>query len=259
MSAVTVTRPAVLEGERIPFLRHVRIELRKTVDTRASAWLLIAIAAITVGATVLPLFLSSDGSGLDWASFVLFASSGWSFLLPFIGVLAATSEWTQRTALSTFTLEPRRTVVNLAKLVASLILGIAMVAATYAAGAVVNVIGIAFFDGSGSWALDGGVVLGYLGTMAIYVMLGVGLGLLLLNTPLAIVAFVVLPMLVSVLTLIPAMEDIVPWIDLNGASLPLVDGSLTGTEWAHLATAFLLWCALPMCLGLYRTSRREVA
>src|SRR5690606_17715139 len=167
MSAVTGTRPAVLEGERIPFLRHVRIELRKTVDTRASAWLLIAIAAITVGATVLPLFLSSDGSGLDWASFVLFASSGWSFLLPFIGVLSATSEWTQRTALSTFTLEPRRTVVNLAKLVASLILGIAMVAATYAAGAVVNVIGIAFFDGSGSWALDGVVVLGYLGTMAI--------------------------------------------------------------------------------------------
>jgi hypothetical protein len=253
MSAATETRPAVLEGERIPFLRHVRIELRKTVDTRASAWLLIAIAAITVGATVLPLFLSDDGSGLDWASFVLFASSGWSFLLPFIGVLAATSEWTQRTALSTFTLEPRRTLVNLAKLVASLVLGVAMVAATYAAGAVVNA------NGSGSWRLDGGVVLGYLGTMAIYVTLGVGLGLLLLNTPLAIVAFIVLPMIMGVLTLIPALADIVPWIDLTGASLPLVDGSLTGTEWAHLATAFLLWCALPMLLGLYRTSHREVA
>jgi hypothetical protein len=95
--------------------------------------------------------------------------------------------------------------------------------------------------------------------MAIYVTLGVGLGLLLLNTPLAIVAFIVLPMIMGVLTLIPALADIVPWIDLTGASLPLVDGSLTGTEWAHLATAFLLWCALPMLLGLYRTSHREVA
>lgn len=259
MSVATDTRPAVLEGERIPFLRHVRVELRKTVDTRASAWLLIAIAVITIGATALPLFLTDDGSGLDWASFVLFASSGWSFLLPFIGVMAATGEWTQRTALATFALEPRRTLVNLAKLIASLVLGVAMVAATYLAAAVVNVIGIAFFDGSGSWELDGGVVLGYLGTMALYVTLGVGLGLLLLSTPLAIVAFVALPLLVSVLALIPALSDVVPWVDLAGASLPLMDGSLTAAEWAHLATATLLWCAAPLLLGLWRTSRREVA
>ena len=243
----------------IPFWRHVRIELRKMLNTRASAWLLIIIAVITIGATALPLLISADGSGLDWESFVLFASSGWSMLLPFIGVMAATSEWTQRTALSTFTLEPRRTLVNLAKLVASLVLGFVMVALTYLAGALVNAIGIAFFDGSGSWAINGSVLAGYLASMVIYVTLGVGLGLLLLNTPLAIVAFIALPVVVSVLALVPALSTVIPWIDLASASLPLMDGSLTGSAWAHLATAVLLWCGLPLALGLIRTARREVA
>lgn len=259
MSAMTETRPAVLEGMRIPFARHVRIELRKTVNTRASAWLLIAIGIITVGATLFPLWLSEDGSGLDWSSFVLFASGGWSLLLPFIGVLAATSEWSQRTALSTFTLEPRRTLVNLAKLIASLILGLAVVAVTYVAAAIVNVVGIAFFNGSGSWALDGGVALGFVGVMAIYVTLGVGLGLLLLSTPFAIVAFIVLPMFASLLGLFPALESVVPWIDLTRATTPLGSGNLTSLEWAHLGTVVLLWCIIPLAAGLYRTSRREVA
>jgi len=258
MSAVAETRAPVLEGIRVPFLRHVRVELRKMVDTRSGLWLLIAIAVITVGATVLPLWIL-PASALDWSEFALFASNGWSLLLPFIGVLTATSEWSQRTGLTTFALEPRRTLVNLAKLVAALVLGLIMVAATYAAAAAVNLIGIAAFDGSGSWAIDGGVLIGYLATMAIYVALGVGLGLLLLSTPLAIVAFIVLPTAVTVLTLIPALTDIVPWIDLAGATLPLVEDSASGVEWGRLATAVAVWCGIPMALGLWRTARREVA
>lgn len=258
MSALAERRAPVLEGVGIPFLRHVRVELRKMIDTRSGLWLLIAIALITIAATVLPLWVLSP-SELDWSEFVLFASNGWSMLLPFIGVLTATSEWSQRTGLTTFALEPRRTRVNLAKLVAALVLGLIMVAATYAAAAVVNLIGIAAFDGSGSWAVDGGVAIGYLATMAIYVTLGVGLGLALLSTPLAIVAFIVLPSVVMVLLLVPALTDIVPWIDLAGATLPVVTGTVSGVEWGHLGTAVALWCGVPMALGLWRTARREVA
>ena len=257
MSAVAETRAPVLEGVRIPFLRHVGVELRKMVDTRSGLWLLIAIAAITIGATVLPLWIL-PASALDWSEFVLFASNGWSLLLPFLGVLAATSEWTQRTGLTTFALDPRRTLVNLAKLAAALILGLLMLVATYAAGAIVNAVGIAAFDGSGSWSLDGGVAVGYVATMAIYVVLGVGLGLALLSTPLAIVAFIVLPSVVGVLAMIPALTDIAPWIDLVGATMPVLEGSISGVEWARLATAAALWCAVPLTIGLWRTARREV-
>ena len=40
-------------------------------------------------------------------------------ILPAIGILAMTSEWTQRTALTTFTLSPRRIPVLFAKLLAA--------------------------------------------------------------------------------------------------------------------------------------------
>ena len=40
-----------------------------------------------------------------------------SFLLPILAIMLVTSEWSQRTALVTFTLEPRRSRVVLAKLV----------------------------------------------------------------------------------------------------------------------------------------------
>ena len=41
-----------------------------------------------------------------------------AFLMPIVGLLAMTSEWTQRTALTTFTLAPRRLPVIAAKYVA---------------------------------------------------------------------------------------------------------------------------------------------
>jgi hypothetical protein len=48
MSAVSTITPAAADRDAgIPFGRLVRTELRKLYDTRASRWLLIAIAAIT--------------------------------------------------------------------------------------------------------------------------------------------------------------------------------------------------------------------
>lgn len=257
MSTMTTTHTPVLEGTRPSFARLVRVELRKMVDTRAGLWILISIAVITAGASALPLWIL-PAEGLTWSALIDFASAGWALLLPFLGVLAATSEWSQRTGLSTFTLEPRRTLVNIAKLVASLILGLGMLAATFGAAAIANLVGIAAFDGDGSWSLSLGSALGYVGGMAIYVTMGVGLGLALLSTPLAIVTFIVAPVLLSVLVLVPALSDVIPWIDLSTASIPLLAGTLAGEEWARLATATALWCGVPLALGLWRTSRREV-
>ncbi|WP_105567395.1 ABC transporter permease [Microbacterium halophytorum] len=248
----------VLAGRRIPFLRHARVELRKQLDTRAGLWILIAIALITIGGAVLPLWIL-EPDGLTWRAFIDFSSGGWGILLPFVGVMAATSEWSQRTGLTTFALEPRRTLVNIAKLASALLLGAVLVAASFAAAAAVNLIGIAAFGGDGSWTLDAGYVLGQVATLTIYVALGVGVGLALLSTPLAIVAFIVLPLAVSVLAMIPALADLVPWLDLSGATLPLVSGSMSGEDWAQLGTVVALWCLAPLGFGLWRTARREVA
>lgn len=257
MSAATMERAPILEGTRAPFFRHVRVELRKMVDTRVGLWILIVIAAITAGASVLPLWIF-PADGLTWSAFVTFSTAGWSLLLPFLGVLAATSEWSQRTGLTTFTLEPRRTLVNFAKLVAALVLGLAVVVATFGVAAIVNLVGIAAFDGDGSWALSVGTLLGYAGSMVIFVTLGVGLGLSLLSTPLAIVTFIVAPLAMGALVFVPALADVIPWLDISTATMPMLEGSIEGTEWGRLATATALWCVVPMTIGLWRTARREV-
>ena len=51
-------------------------------------------------------------------------------LLPVLGILAITSEWSQRTGLVTFTLAPNRGRVLLAKVTATVILGLVVIAAS---------------------------------------------------------------------------------------------------------------------------------
>ncbi|WP_110588114.1 ABC transporter permease [Microbacterium suaedae] len=256
MTTLAPTQMPVMAGPRTPFLRLVRVEIRKQIDTRASVWILSAIAAITLGAAALALWVLAP-AGLTWRTLTDFASAGWS-LLPFIGVLAATSEWTQRTGLQTFVLEPRRSLVGLAKLVGSLLIGVVMVIATFAAAAAANLIGIVAFDGDGSWTLEPAYVAGSVASMVIYVAMGVGLGLALMNTPLAIVTFLVLPTVFGALAFVPWLADVIPWLDISGATLALVNGSLSGEEGARLATSAALWCALPLAIGFWRTSRRDM-
>ena len=91
----------------IPMSRLIRVELRKLVDTRAGLWLLLGIALVTVGAVVVYAF-AADASELTFLHFVNVSVLPQSWLLPVLGIMAVTSEWTQRTGLVTHTLEPRR-------------------------------------------------------------------------------------------------------------------------------------------------------
>ena len=57
------------------------------------------------------------------------------FLLPVLGILLVTSEWTQRTALVSFTLMPVRGRVLVAKVLAALIAGLAAIVLAMAVAA----------------------------------------------------------------------------------------------------------------------------
>ena len=98
----------------IPMSRLIRVELRKLVDTRAGRWLLLGIALVTVGAVAV-YTLAADASELTFEHFVNVSVLPLSWLLPVLGIMAVTSEWTQRTGLVTHTLEPRRSRVLAAK------------------------------------------------------------------------------------------------------------------------------------------------
>ena len=102
MSTATAAAGPIAQGParipRVPFARLVRSELRKTYDTRAGMWLLIALALLTLAGNVLFMIFTDDRSELSMLNFVGFGSFLQALLLPVLGILVVTSEWSQRTA-----------------------------------------------------------------------------------------------------------------------------------------------------------------
>ena len=132
----------------IPFSRLLRVELRKLVDTRAGFWLLTAIILITVVVVGVFLFVA-DPDQLTFINFVGATATPQSILLPVLGILAVTAEWSQRTGLVTFTLEPSRIRIAVAKLVAVTLVGLVAVGVALGVAALGNLAGLAFMDGAG--------------------------------------------------------------------------------------------------------------
>ena len=110
-----------------PFARLVRVEVRKAYDTRSGLWLLISTAALTAVVMVIQLAVGAtqEDVSLTYNSFLTSTNFSIAILLPVIGILLLTSEWSQRTAMVSFSLEPRRPHVILAKLTVGVLLAVA--------------------------------------------------------------------------------------------------------------------------------------
>lgn len=242
----------------IGFGRLVRVELRKLVDTRAGRWLLIAIVAITALVVGIMLF-AADAEEMTFGNFVGMTATPQAILLPILGILAVTSEWSQRTGLVTFTLEPRRGRVAGAKLVAALLVGVLAVAVAIAVGALANVLGSVAFGGAGTWDFEASFLGGALLMQLLGVAQGVAFGMVLLNTPAAIVAYLALPTAWSILAgMVSSLDAWAEWLDLGRTMAPLLEGGMTGSAWAHLAVSATVWVLLPLAVGVWRLLRREV-
>ena len=72
----------------------------------ASRGLLAGIAAVTLVVFVIMLF--TNGGDFSWMNYLTASVTPLSILLPIVGIMAATSEWSQHTAMTTFALEPLR-------------------------------------------------------------------------------------------------------------------------------------------------------
>ena len=94
-------------------------------DTRAGFWLLLLVVLSALAVVRHPRGRRSRGPDVrlvfgDCVGIV-------SVLLPIVGLLLVTSEWSQRTALTTFTLVPERSRVVVAKLLAGCALALVAV------------------------------------------------------------------------------------------------------------------------------------
>src|SRR3954465_7239026 len=111
--------------------RLVAVELRKILDTRAGFWMQVATVALTALVVIVRL-VAGDATDHTFAAVLDVGLKPAAVLLPIAGILLVTSEWSQRTGMITFALVPMRSRVLGAKLIASVVLAVAMLAVSVA-------------------------------------------------------------------------------------------------------------------------------
>lgn len=240
----------------IPFRRLVRTELRKLADTRAGRWLLVTLLVATPIVAVVMVFAMAP-KDLNYAKFVDFTSTPEKILLPILGILTMTSEWSQRTGLVTFVLEPKRGRVLRAKVVAALGLGVGMSVAMLVTSVAGTLLGIALRGGKGSWSFAAPVSTEVTLVLLSWLLLGIALGMALLVTAAAILVAFVVPNMFSAF-FGSGSKSTTAWFDLNQAQSPLYSHDITGRGWIQLVVASALWIGVPMALGVMRVRRTEV-
>ena len=251
----TPLAPGRSRDHRPSLSRLTHVELRKMVDTRAGFWLLVSVVAITLLTVVLTV-VQGDAQSHVFDNVLNNSMQPLAVLLPIVGILLVTSEWSQRTALITFALVPQRGRVLVAKLAASLVLtAIAIVAAVVlsALGTALSAPGV-----DGTWSLSAGLF----GQMVVYVatsmLMGVGFGVVLLASAPAIILSFVVPLAVAAVTQSPALDGIGRWIDQSRTLSDLVAHNYSGDEWAKAGVTLVVWMVVPLLIGAYRFTRGEI-
>ncbi|MEQ4303907.1 ABC transporter permease [Plantactinospora sp. B6F1] len=248
--------------DRPTLLRLTLVELRKLADTRAGYWLLITIGLISAIIVAVMLFTAPD-SDQRFEYFFALSQIPVGILLPILGILLVTSEFSQRTTLTTFALVPQRHRVVVAKLGAGVVAALISVVASMATAALGTVIAGLAGDG-GAWSTGAWTFLGAGVFQMVNVTLGVAFGLLFQSTPLAIVLSLVLPIAWSTLgEMIERLRSAAEWLDTGLTTAGLVEppnaGDLDGGQWARLGVSVAVWVLVPLVAGLIRTVRREVS
>jgi ABC-2 type transport system permease protein len=262
----TTTAPMDLDlahTSPVPMARLAAVEARKALDTRAGRWLIIGILVLVVAVEVIYAF-AADDSSKNLMDFVQIPGFVLGYFLPLVVIMLVTGESSQRNGLVTFTLEPRRSRVVLAKFIA----GIGLALGVMVLAIVLAVLGTLFgmvTGGDPSWSIDGHLLFSalFLANM-IGIFVGFALSMLIMNTAGAIVAYfgytLILNIAVGILSsLSSGFEKAAPWIHLQTAQQPLFDGDYTPTahEWAQLAVAAVIWLVVPLVVGIRRLLRIE--
>lgn len=267
MSTATLERPAATtrahrEIEPIPMRRLVGVEVSKMFDTRSGFWLLASVGILSTIATLATILFVPDDE-VTYNGFASAVGFPMSVILPMIAVLAVTSEWSQRSGLTTFTLVPHRGRVIGAKLIAILVVGVVSIAVAFAVGAVGNVVGSAIVGVDTVWNISLGNAALIFVADALGMLMGFTLGILIRSSPGAIVGYFVYALVLpAALGTLAAFQDWFAdrqgWVDFNFSSTRLYEGDMAGSDWAHLAVSGTFWLLIPLAIGLYAVTRSEV-
>lgn len=264
MSSPTATVLDLTSSRPVSLGTLVRVELRKMIDTRAGRWLLIATAALTGLVMVIQLWVGvAEDISLTFRDFMAGMNTPMGILLPVLGIMSVTSEFSQRTALVTFTQVPSRSRVIASKYVALLAMAAAALVVGFGLACVANLVYGALSGQDVTWGVGATDIGFYYLLHAIGLSLGFAYGLALINTAVTIVCYfvysLVLPGLMSLAAaLLGWFRTLQPWVDFTFAQQGLASGSMTGEGWAHLLVSGTIWLLIPALAGVWRVLRTEV-
>ena len=256
------TRTARVAPARIPMSRIVAVELRKSFDTRSGFWLMASIAILAVVATTATILFAPDDQ-LTYGSFAAAIGFPMAVVLPVIAILSVTSEWSQRTGLTSFTLVPHRSRIITAKLLVTLGIGVVSMLLAGAIGAVGNVVGTAITGTDTAWDVSVADFSYIVLANVLGMLLGFMLGVVTRNSAAAVVGYFVISFVLVPLSALLAQsqawfEKAQPWVDFNYAQGYLFNGDMSGEHWAQLGVTSLFWLAIPLAVGLWTVLRSEV-
>jgi ABC-type transport system involved in multi-copper enzyme maturation permease subunit len=237
----------------IPFSRLLRVEWSKATDTRAARWLIGLVGIATVAVMLAPL-LARGSIDQNYVTYLSFAAIPLTVLLPVVSILTLTSEWSQRTVLTTFVQEPRRSRVVNAKVTVSAI--IALAAAAFGGAVTALAVSIAALSGRPVEAnLHPAELIGFVLFVLLNLMMGVAFGALLHNPAAAIVLFFGLPTVFGIVGSL--VKSIGQWLDPSRTFDWVLNGDWDGHV-AKIAVSGLVWLVMPLAAGIVRTVRREI-
>ncbi len=259
-----------------------RAEIRKITTTRL--WWIVLICILVLGggyaalpATVAVLEANANGSvsPFDDPGIVRSIYNGGNtlsrILVMVVGIAAMGSEYRHQTLASTYLATPRRTRVLLGKAATLLLFGILYGLASVAAGLAVSVPFILAKDGSfflnqaETWR---SLLLGVC-SLALWTMIGMGIGILIKNMLVAMLVGISFAYLVEpILSLIFFFRkwdvplNLMPSGATNamlGITSPVLFAGENPFIWWQGALVLAGWCLLPAVIGVASTVRRDVS
>jgi ABC-type transport system involved in multi-copper enzyme maturation permease subunit len=246
----------------IPLSRVVTTEVRKMLDTRSGFWLIAGLGILALLATGAVIVFATNKEP-TYDSFVTAIGIPLTLVLPMIAILSVSSEWSQRSGLTTFTLVPHRGRVITAKAIASVGIAVVSMPLAFGIGALGNVARSVIAGTYPVWDLT----LPHLLTIALAnilsLLVGFMLGVLIRSSAGALVAYFIYQFLLPTLALPLAasqnwFRDLQPWVDFDHAQGALFDGALSTQQWAQLGVTGVIWLAIPLTIGLRFVTRAEV-
>jgi ABC-2 type transport system permease protein len=260
----------------------LRAELRRIATTKLWWVVLICIFVLSAVYATLPavMALLQNRAGVASAPFadpgiIRSIYNGGNvlsrILAMVVGIVAVGSEYRYGTLASSYLAIPRRVPMLLGKAEALLIFGVIYGITSVAAGMLVSVPFV--LANGGSFLLDQSetwrsIILG-LSSIALWTLIGMGLGILIKNMAVALVVGVILGFLVE--PIVSVVFFLKKWDQLlnlmpSGATnamleitSPVMFAGHHPAPWWLAALVLATWCLLPALAGILSAARREVA